>query len=57
MMKAIHEISTPGGNKIVISEDEESITIQDQNSNKIVMNDSEINLTGTKDIVIKATPT
>ncbi|WP_276484828.1 phage baseplate assembly protein V [Paraflavitalea pollutisoli] len=52
--KAIHEISTPGGNKIVISEDEKSITIQDQNSNKIVMNDSEINLTGTKDIVIKA---
>lgn len=52
--KAIHEISTPGGNKIVISEDEKSITIQDQHSNKIVMNDSGINLTGSKDIVIKA---
>lgn len=52
--KCIHEISTKNGNKIVISEDEKSITIQDENSNKIVMNDSEINLTGTKDIVIKA---
>lgn len=52
--KAIHVISTPAGNKIVISEDEKSITIQDQSSNKIVMNDSEINLTGSKDIVIKA---
>ncbi|MBX3257541.1 MAG: hypothetical protein KF862_25670 [Chitinophagaceae bacterium] len=53
--KAIHEISTPGGNRIVISEEEKSITIQDQNSNKIVMNDSGINLTGDKDIVLKAT--
>lgn len=52
--KGIHEISTASGNKIIISEDEKSITIQDENSNKIVMNDSELNLTGSKDIIIKA---
>jgi len=53
--KCIHEISTPKGNKIVISEDGKSITIEDQNTNKIVMNDSAIELTGAKDITIKAT--
>jgi uncharacterized protein involved in type VI secretion and phage assembly len=53
--KGIHEISTPNGNKILISEDDKSITIEDENANKIVMNNSEINLTGSKDINIKAT--
>lgn len=52
--KGIHEISTPNGNKILISEDDKSITIEDENANKIVMNNSEINLTGSKDINIKA---
>ncbi|MES2796715.1 MAG: phage baseplate assembly protein V [Bacteroidota bacterium] len=52
--KGTHEISTASGNKILISEEEKSITIEDENTNKIVMNDSEINMTGSKDINIKA---
>ncbi len=52
--KAIHEISTPKGNKILISEEDAGITIQDQNSNSIVMNDSELNIMGSKNINIKA---
>jgi Rhs element Vgr protein len=52
--KGTHEISTPNGNKILIADDEHSITIEDEHSNKIVLNDSGINLTGSKDIVIKA---
>jgi uncharacterized protein involved in type VI secretion and phage assembly len=42
--KAIHEISTPAGNKILISEDSQSIVIEDQNQNKIEMNSNEINI-------------
>ncbi len=53
--KGIHEISTPKGNSIIISDDEESIVIQDKHSNKITMNSSELNLTGNKDIIVKAT--
>jgi uncharacterized protein involved in type VI secretion and phage assembly len=52
--KGIHEISTPGGNKILISEEEHAITITDENNNKIDMNQGAINLTGSKDISIKA---
>jgi Rhs element Vgr protein len=32
------KIETPAGNKLVISEDQKSITIQDQNNNKILLN-------------------
>lgn len=53
--KGIHEVSTPNGNKVLISEEDKSITIEDENANKIVMNSSEISLTGSKDITIKAT--
>jgi hypothetical protein len=49
-----HEISTPSGNKIFISEDEKLISIIDQNQNKIVMNDSGINIESATDITIKA---
>jgi len=55
--KCIHEISTPNGNKILISEDDHSITIEDENSNKMVMNNTEISLTGSKDIHIKSNAT
>ena len=52
--KAIHEISTPAGNKIVISEDSQSILIEDQNQNKIEMNSNEINIQSNMAINIKA---
>lgn len=53
--KVAHEISTPKGNKILISEDTKSITVLDQNQNKIEMSDSAISIEGSKDINIKAT--
>ncbi len=52
--KAIHEISTPSGNKILISEDTQSITIEDQNKNKIEMKNDAINIDGNLDVNIKA---
>lgn len=52
--KGVHEISTPRGNRIVISEEEKSIILEDQNANKIEMKDGEISLEGAKDVVIKA---
>lgn len=45
---------TPGGNKLLISEDQKGITLEDQNGNKIVMNDSGIEITSSKDLKIKA---
>jgi phage gp45-like len=38
----------------LISEDQKGITLQDQNGNKIVMNDSGIEITSSKDVKIKA---
>jgi len=46
---------TPGGNSIVISDQYEGISITDQNSNKIEMNSSGINLESGSDITLKAT--
>jgi len=46
---------TPAGNKILISEDQKGITLQDQNGNKIVMNDSGIEITSSKDFKVSAT--
>lgn len=45
---------TPAGNKILISEDQKGITLEDQNGNKIVMNDSGIEITSSKDFKVKA---
>ena len=53
--KAIHEISTPAGNKILISEDSKSIIIEDQNQNKIEMKSDAINIESNLDINLKAT--
>ncbi len=53
--KAIHEISTPAGNKILISEDSQSIIIEDQNQNKIEMKNDAINIESNLDINLKAT--
>ncbi len=55
--KAIHEISTPAGNKILISEDSQSIIIEDQNQNKIEMNSNEINIQSNMAINMKANST
>jgi Type VI secretion system/phage-baseplate injector OB domain len=53
--KKVHEISTPAGNKITLSEDAKSIVIEDQNSNTIEMTQDGIHLTSAKDINLKAT--
>jgi Rhs element Vgr protein len=45
---------TPAGNKILVSEDQKGITLEDQNGNKIVMNDSGIEITSSKDFKVKA---
>ncbi|NRD75155.1 type VI secretion system tip protein VgrG [Shewanella sp. VB17] len=47
-------IVTPANNQIVISDKEKSIVLQDQNSNKVEMNDSGITLDSPKDIKITA---
>jgi len=48
-------ISTPAGNKMELSEDATSITLEDQNGNKIVLDSNGIKIESTKDIVLKAT--
>lgn len=53
--KVIMTLDTPAGNKIEISEDSTSITIEDQNGNKMVMNDSGIEINSASDIKIEAT--
>jgi Rhs element Vgr protein len=48
-------IQTPGNNIITISDKDKGITITDQNSNKIEMNNSGITISSAKDVNIKAT--
>ena len=52
--KKIITIETPAGNSIVISEEDTSIILTDQNSNTITMNTDGIALESPKDINIKA---
>ena len=47
-------IETPGGNKILISDDEKGISLVDQNGNSIVMNDQGVNIESKKALTIKA---
>ena len=47
-------ITTPGNNKVVISDDGKSILLQDQNSNKVELNSSGITLDSPKDIKLTA---
>ncbi|MCX7099060.1 MAG: type VI secretion system tip protein VgrG [Methylococcales bacterium] len=47
-------IDTPEGNSIVLDEDSTSITIKDQNNNKVVMNSAGIGVDSPKDIKINA---
>ncbi|MCG8697407.1 MAG: phage baseplate assembly protein V, partial [Bacteroidales bacterium] len=50
--KKVTNIETPGGNKIVVSDDDKSILLNDQNSNKVELNSSGITLDSPKDIKI-----
>ncbi|HEY9046128.1 MAG TPA: type VI secretion system tip protein VgrG [Ohtaekwangia sp.] len=52
--KKIISIETPGGNKIVISEEDKGMSFIDQNGNKIVMNDQGIKIESIKDFTLKA---
>lgn len=52
--KKIITIVTPANNTIVISDDGKSILLQDQNSNKVELNQSGITLDTPKDIVMSA---
>ena len=47
-------IHTPGDNSIVLSEEEESLSLKDQHGNSIVLSADGITLDSTKDIVLKA---
>ena len=49
--KKIITIETPAGNSIVISEEDKSIILTDQNKNTITMNDGGIELKSPKDII------
>jgi len=53
--KKVVTIETPGGNKITLSDNAQSIELVDQNSNTIKMNSDGIELNSSRDIVIKAT--
>jgi len=48
-------LETPGGNKITISDDAKGITLEDQNSNTLTLNDSGIVMKSPKDITLEAT--
>jgi Rhs element Vgr protein len=52
--KKIITLVTPGDNQVVISDDAKSILLQDQNGNKVELNDSGITLDSPKDISITA---
>lgn len=47
-------ISTEAGNRVVISEDQQAINIEDQNGNKVQLNSSGISLQSNADIMIEA---
>ncbi|MEL7162713.1 MAG: Rhs element Vgr protein, partial [Bacteroidota bacterium] len=47
-------LETPAGNKLVLSEADTAITVEDQNGNKIVLDPEGITLESSKDIVMKA---
>ena len=47
-------METPDGNKVAISGEDQSITMEDQHGNKLVLDSNGITLDSSKDIVIKA---
>lgn len=52
--KKVITILTPGNNQIVISDDEKSIVLKDQNDNQVTLNEQGITLDSPKDIRINA---
>ncbi|AKG21581.1 type VI secretion system tip protein VgrG [Calothrix sp. 336/3] len=53
--KRIMTLETPGGNKIIISDEDKGITLKDQNGNTMTMNDKGITIKSPKDITLEAT--
>jgi uncharacterized protein involved in type VI secretion and phage assembly len=47
-------LSTPGGNNMTLSEDNQGIVIEDQNGNKITLDDSGITIESSKGLTLKA---
>ncbi|MGV8096042.1 MAG: phage baseplate assembly protein V [Mangrovibacterium sp.] len=47
-------IRTPGNNQIVVSDDQKTIRLSDQNGNAIEMNDTGIKIDSCKDVIINA---
>lgn len=47
-------IETPGGNKVLISDEDKGISMEDQNGNTLVLNDQGITMESQKKITIKA---
>jgi Rhs element Vgr protein len=52
--KKIIGLETPAGNKLILSEDAKGITVQDQNGNKITLDDNGISIESVKDLLFKA---
>lgn len=52
--KKVLTLSTPGGQTVVLSDDQKSITLTDQNSNSVKLGTDGITLTSASDVVIKA---
>jgi len=54
-VKKVIQITTPGGHSVVMSDDQQSISIVDSNKNKLEMTSSGISMSSPGDITIKAT--
>lgn len=52
--KKVITVSTPGGNRLEISDDAKGVRLEDQNGNTLVLNDKGISLESPKDISITA---
>ncbi len=52
--KSIITLSTPGGHKLVLDDDDQSIRIEDSHGNRFVMNRDGIEMESIKDVVITA---
>ncbi len=52
--KKIINIETPGGQKISLNDDDKSLILQDQNKNKVTLDNSGIELSSGKDIALSA---
>lgn len=52
--KKVVQLETAAGNKLVLSEDEKSVTIADQNGNTITLDDGGITLHSGKDLILEA---